>query len=399
MSSPGLTARMVLNMLRNIQIGEIRLITPAGEHQLQGLQQADLAPQTFEIRRWRAFERALRRGDIGFGESFMDGDWTTPDLPGLLRTLAANRQALDKAIVGHRWLLLLDRIGHLLRSNSTKRAKKNIEAHYDLGNDFYRLWLDPTMTYSSAIYTDREMRGELPTDLSGAQNRKMDRALSMLGPLGPESQTLEIGCGWGGLAMRRLQQPGRHVGITLSVEQKAWAEEHLAAEGLQDRCEIRLQDYRHTDGRFDGIVSIEMIEAVGEAYWPTYFNTLHRCLKPGGRAVVQAIVIRDDLFPRYRKGLDFIQKYIFPGGMLLSRQAIESVSAKANLRVVDEYAFGQHYARTLRDWYDRFNAKEDEIRALGFDDRFMAMWRFYLSYCEAGFYTGDLDVLQVCFER
>ena len=198
MSSPGLTARMVLNMLRNIQIGEIRLITPAGEHQLQGLQQADLAPQTFEIRRWRAFERALRRGDIGFGESFMDGDWTTPDLPGLLRTLAANRQALDKAIVGHRWLLLLDRIGHLLRSNSTKRAKKNIEAHYDLGNDFYRLWLDPTMTYSSAIYTDREMRGELPTDLSGAQNRKMDRALSMLGPLGPESQTLEIGCGWGG---------------------------------------------------------------------------------------------------------------------------------------------------------------------------------------------------------
>jgi cyclopropane-fatty-acyl-phospholipid synthase len=329
----------------------------------------------------------------------MDGDWTTPDLPGLLRTLAANRQALDKAIVGHRWLLLLDRIGHLLRSNSTKRAKKNIEAHYDLGNDFYRLWLDPTMTYSSAIYTDREMRGELPTDLSGAQNRKMDRALSMLGPLGPESQTLEIGCGWGGLAMRRLQQPGRHLGITLSVEQKAWAEEHLTAEGLQDRCEIRLQDYRHTDGRFDGIVSIEMIEAVGEAYWPTYFNTLHRCLKPGCRAVVQAIVIRDDLFPRYRKGLDFIQKYIFPGGMLLSRQAIESVSAKANLRVVDEYAFGQHYARTLRDWYDRFNAKEDEIRALGFDDRFMAMWRFYLSYCEAGFYTGDLDVLQVCFER
>lgn len=399
MSNPGITARMVLGMLRNIQLGEIRLITPAGEHQLQGVHQADLAPQTFEIRRWRAFERAIRRGDIGFGESFMDGDWTTPDLPGLLRTLAANRQALDKAFVGRRWLLLLDRIGHLLRSNSTKRAKKNIEAHYDLGNDFYRLWLDPTMTYSSAIYTDDEMRGDLATDLSGAQKRKMDRALSMLGPLGSQSQTLEIGCGWGGLAMRRLQQPGRHLGITLSSEQKAWADEHLAAEGLQDRCEIRLQDYRHTDGSFDGIVSIEMIEAVGEAYWPTYFNTLHRCLKPGGRAVVQAIVIRDDLFPRYRKGLDFIQKYIFPGGMLLSRQALEAVSSEAGLRLVDEFAFGQHYARTLRDWYDRFNNKEDEIRALGFDDRFMAMWRFYLSYCEAGFYTGDCDVLQVCFER
>ena len=227
----------------------------------------------------------------------------------------------------------------------------------------------------------------------------MDRALSMLGPLGPESQTLEIGCGWGGLAMRRLQQPGGHLGITLSTEQKAWADEHLAAEGLQGRCDIRLQDYRHTDGSFDGIVSIEMIEAVGEAYWPAYFNTLHRCLKPGGRAVVQAIVIRDDLFPRYRKGLDFIQKYIFPGGMLLSRQALEAVSSKAGLRLVDEFAFGQHYARTLRDWYDRFNAKEDDIRALGFDDRFMAMWRFYLSYCEAGFYTGDCDVLQVCFER
>lgn len=399
MSNPGITARMVLGMLRNIQLGEIRLITPAGEHQLQGVHQADLAPQTFEIRRWRAFERAIRRGDIGFGESFMDGDWTTPDLPGLLRTLAANRQALDKAFVGRRWLLLLDRIGHLLRSNSTKRAKKNIEAHYDLGNDFYRLWLDPTMTYSSAIYTDDEMRGDLATDLSGAQKRKMDRALSMLGPLGSQSQTLEIGCGWGGLAMRRLQQPGRHLGITLSGEQKAWANEHLAAEGLQDRCEIRLQDYRHTDGSFDGIVSIEMIEAVGEAYWPTYFNTLHRCLKPGGRAVVQAIVIRDDLFPRYRKGLDFIQKYIFPGGMLLSRQALEAVSSEAGLRLVDEFAFGQHYARTLRDWYDRFNNQEDEIRALGFDDRFMAMWRFYLSYCEAGFYTGDCDVLQVCFER
>ncbi|MFM1827068.1 MAG: hypothetical protein RLY67_449 [Pseudomonadota bacterium] len=395
-----LTARLVLGMLERLQVGQLRLVGPEGEFFFQGEKRAGLGAACLRIHDWSVFERAIKRGDIGFGEAFMEGLWSSPDLACLLKTLAANRQVIEKAILGNRWLLVLDRLAHLFRRNTIRQAKRNIEAHYDLGNDFYRIWLDATMTYSSALYTDAELTGQTSSDLEAAQYRKMDRALEMLGPLDESSQTLEIGCGWGALAQRRLSQmPGAHLGITLSTEQQAWAINALNEAGLTGRAEIRLQDYRVCQGQFDGIISIEMIEAVGESYWPTYFETLQRCLKPGKRAVIQAILIRDDLFDRYRSGHDFIQKYIFPGGMLLSTKAIREASHAAGLVIQDEFYFGHHYGKTLHDWLETFNQHEQEIRALGYDDRFLAMWRFYLAYCEAGFFSGDLEVVQVCLQR
>lgn len=394
----GPSARIVLAMLEKMSWGRLRLITPDGRHLQFGDPASSLPEASLVIHRWRALSRALHRGDVGFGEAFMDGDWSTSDLTHLLITLVQNRAALGSTIEGRPLLLLMDRLVRMLRRNTPRQARRNIAAHYDLGNDFYQLWLDPTMTYSSGLFAEEGLTSD-DAELLAAQNRKMDRALGLLGPLGPESRTLEIGCGWGGLTQRRLAQPGHHVGITLSTEQKAWAERLLGQAGLNERCEIRLQDYRDLEGVFDGIVSVEMIEAVGESFWPDYFQTLQRCLKPGGRAVIQAIVIREDLFADYRKGLDFIQKYIFPGGMLLTPSAITAGGQSVGLHQVDSFCFGAHYGRTLRAWLDRFNAQEEAVRGLGFDDRFLAMWRFYLAYCEAGFASGDLDVVQVCLEK
>lgn len=343
--------------------------------------------------------QAGTRGDIGFGEAYMRGDWSSPNLPGLLRLLVSNRGAIQSAIEGNPLLRIVDRLGHLLRANSLRQARRNIEAHYDLGNDFYQLWLDPTMTYSSALF-DRKGAWGQPVDLVRGQEQKMDRAIQALGPLGPGARTLEIGCGWGGLALRRLQKaPGSHLGITLSRQQRAWAESSLAGQGLAARAEIALTDYREVQGQFDGILSIEMIEAVGEDYWPVYFQTLKDRLKPGGRAVIQAITIDESLFDDYRSGTDFIQKYIFPGGMLLSAAKIEQQAGAKGLRVTDRFAFGQDYGRTLREWLGRFDSQREQIRALRFEERFIAMWRFYLAYCEAGFFSGDLDVVQVTLEH
>lgn len=400
---PSLKARLVMAMLTRLSEGELRLIDPNGDTQTFGqpTRTEHEGPLQAEVRLhdYKALDWALMRGDIGFAEGYMEGLWTTPDLPMLLKLLVANRHAVEKAIHGSKWALWLDRIQHVFfRANTLRQAKKNIEAHYDLGNDFYKLWLDPTMTYSSALFNQTGAWGE-SVDLEKGQHAKTERAIRMLGPLADNSQTLEIGCGWGGMALARLKQPGRHLGITLSSEQKAWADASLAEEGLGARGEIRLQDYRATQGEFDGILSIEMIEAVGETYWPTYFDTLHRCLKPGARAVVQVIVIRDELFDHYRSSMDFIQKYIFPGGMLLSPRQIDVQASKARLHILDRFSFGQDYARTLRCWLERFDQNLDGIRKLGFDSRFIAMWRYYLAYCEAGFRVEDLDVLQVTFER
>ncbi|MBM3375059.1 MAG: class I SAM-dependent methyltransferase [Betaproteobacteria bacterium] len=396
---PDWRAHIGLGLLKRLAIGRLHLTLPNGQTScIEGSQDPHAIEADLTLVRWAALSKAVARGDIGFGESYMEGDWSSRDLPSLLTLLARNRQAIAPALYGNRLLLWADRLQHLFRGNTKRQSKKNIQAHYDLGNDFYRLWLDETMTYSSAVFDQQGAWGQ-PVDLVAGQKAKIKRALMEVADgqnWSDTSELLEIGCGWGGLAVERLKSlPGRHLGITLSPAQKAWADALLDAHGLKSRCDIALQDYRDTTGQFDGIVSIEMIEAVGQSYWPAYFQTLRDRLKPGGRAVVQAILIDEELFRRYRDGTDFIQKYIFPGGMLLTRSEIARQAKDSGLICLREFSFGQDYGRTLREWLGRFDSVRGELQRQGMDDRFIAMWRFYLAYCEAGFRCGDLDVVQV----
>lgn len=395
----GFKEKCALRLLEKIQAGELHLTLPDGSvRSYQGTRLMD-GPAALRaelvIHDIEALSLAMSRGDIGFGEGYMRGLWSSPDLSQLLRCLVANRDAITHAIYGQWWATLLDQLRHLLRANRKSQAKKNIAAHYDLGNAFYREWLDPSMTYSSALF-DGAGCWERPVDLQEGQHRKIDRALSELGHkgLGDQSRVLEIGCGWGGLANRLLDQCGTsYKGLTLSVEQRQWANDVLARHG-HHRYEVALQDYRDEQGLYDGIVSIEMFEAVGEHYWDSYFATLKRCLKPDGRAVIQSITIDDRLFERYRHGTDFIQRYIFPGGMLPSPSAFAQHAARHGLHIRNTLWFGQDYARTLHLWARNFDQKCDVIRSMGFDEAFLRMWRFYLSYCEAGFAQGNINVAQ-----
>jgi cyclopropane-fatty-acyl-phospholipid synthase len=332
------------------------------------------------------FERALAHGDIGFAEGYMAGEWDCDSLGELLTLLAGNRETIARALHGSMWRLIGHRLRHLLRSNTRWGSRRNIRAHYDLGNDFYSAWLDPSMSYSSARFSSPD------EDLHAAQLNKYRSLLREMGVQAGQ-HLLEIGCGWGGLAEVACLEFGcRVTGLTLSPSQLAWSRERAANGGFDDRAEFHLRDYRDERGQYDHIVSIEMIEAVGERYWPTYFAQLQARLKRGGRIGIQAITIADELFANYRRGTDFIQRYIFPGGMLPSPNVIRQQTVRAGLRIVDQQAFGPAYARTLVCWRDAFEAKLDEIRAQGFDERFIRMWRFYLSYCEAGFRAGSTDV-------
>ncbi|TSE18367.1 Tuberculostearic acid methyltransferase UfaA1 [Tepidimonas alkaliphilus] len=388
--------RSVLRLLRQMRHGQLELRTPHGLTLRFGAAHAPAALHArLELHDWRVAAAALRRGDIGFAEGYLDGLWSTPDLAALLRVMLANRREIDAAIHGHWAGRLLYRLRHRLRRNSRAGSRRNIHAHYDLGNGFYRLWLDDTMTYSSAWFG-----GDFGQTLEQAQRAKMRRALRQAG-VTEGARVLEIGCGWGALAEMAAREFGaRVVGVTLSTEQLAHGMRRLAHAGLSERVELRLQDYRDiADGPFDAIVSIEMIEAVGQAYWPAYFDAVRRLLRPGGRACIQAIVIRDELFERYLRGTDFIQQYVFPGGCLLSRGEIRRQAARAGLQVRDELAFGADYAETLRRWRRAFLAQREAVRAQGFDERFVRLWTFYLAYCEAGFDAGDIDVVQVTLER
>ena len=330
----------------------------------------------------RLFARVLARGDIGFAEAYLDGWWESPDLTGVLALLARNREVLTRAVYGSWRQLLSARMRHWFNRNSRAGSKRNIMAHYDLGNAFYRLWLDPSMSYSAALY-----RAQDDGSLLAAQHAKYHRILDRLQAKAGEC-VLEIGCGWGGFAELAVQA-GLHVtGLTLSPAQLDWAQQRVPA------ADLRLQDYRDTQAQFDHLVSIEMFEAVGERWWPTYFSTVARALKPGGKALIQSITIRDDLFSAYRRGTDFIQQYIFPGGMLPSRSAFRRAAERQGLQVTDEFAFGLDYARTLAEWRAAFEAHWPQIAALGFDETFRRLWRFYLCYCEAGFLAGNIDVVQ-----
>ena len=372
-------AALVCTLLRKLRGGRLEMRLPDGTSQLFG--QGDKLVQ-LQVHDMALFGQVLARGDIGLAEAYLDGHWESPDLVALLALLADNRDTLRRAVYGSWRGLLAARLRHWRNGNTRSGSQRNIMAHYDLGNAFYALWLDPGMTYSSALY-----RAQDDGSLEGAQQAKYRRILERLRAV-PGQHVLEIGCGWGGLAELAVQD-GLHVtGLTLSPAQLAWAQQRVP------QADLRLQDYRDTTERFDHIVSIEMLEAVGERWWPTYFKTLARSLKPGGRAVIQSITIRDDLFGAYRKGTDFIQQYVFPGGMLPSRSAVRAAAAKQGLVVHDEHAFGLDYARTLAEWRQAFESRWPQIAALGFDEPFRRLWRFYLCYCEAGFRAGNVDVVQ-----
>jgi len=375
-----MSATLVLRTLQRLEDGRLELALPGGERRTFG---SAGARANLEVRSRAAFSRILRSGDIGFAEGYLEGEWTTSDLPGLLSLLAANREPLERPLYGSFLGRLAHRLLHLARANTRTGSRRNIAAHYDLGNEFYALWLDPSMTYSSALY-----QGDAARALGEAQRAKLERALERL-KLSAGARLLEIGCGWGSFAELAAQN-GHHVtGLTLSAEQLAYARRRLGAAAT-----IELRDYRDERGRYDAVVSIEMIEAVGERWWPAYFAKIAEVLPAGGRALVQAIVIRDDLFERYRAGSDFIQRYVFPGGMLPSPARFEFEAAAAGLRVAESHRFGPDYARTLAEWRRRFLARWEEARALGFDERFRRLWEFYLAYCQAGFATGSTDVVQ-----
>ncbi|MFY7865132.1 class I SAM-dependent methyltransferase [Roseateles sp.] len=390
-------ARTVFKLLSHLRHGSLDVQLPdGGSIHFGAAPGSDDSPRAaFRIRDWSVCAAALRSGDIGFAESYMAGHWSSPDLRALLELFLRNRAVLDEVIFGSWWGSALHRLRHLFNRNSRAGSRKNIHAHYDIGNDFYKLWLDPSMNYSSAWFD-----GNPKQSFTEAQNAKMSRALQECGVRAGD-RVLELGCGWGAVAETATRDFGAHLtGVTLSHEQLAWAHDRLQQAGLSERADLRLQDYRDiSDPAFDAIVSIEMFEAVGREYWDGYFKTVHAKLKPGGRACIQTITIRDDLFDRYSRSSDFIQQYIFPGGMLPSPSQFRAHANKAGLRISNELAFGQDYAQTLHLWRETFLRQEAKVREQGFDTRFVRLWEFYLAYCEAAFATGNTDVMQFTLQR
>ena len=393
------SARAVFALLRKLQIGVLDVQLFDGT-QLQFGQAREGEPRAaMRLLDWSVCAAVLKSGDIGLAESYIAGRWSTPDLVGLLKLLLANHAAIEGIVYGSRLGSLWYRVKHLLNRNSRQGSRKNIHAHYDIGNAFYSLWLDQTMNYSSAWFD-----GDPTQPMVQAQQAKMRRALRECRLL-PGQRLLEIGCGWGAVAELAAGEFGADVlGVTLSSEQLDYAQQRLQSSALTGRAELRLQDYRDLTrdtpaGGFDAIVSIEMFEAVGRAYWPGYFATLRHQLARGGRACVQSITIRDDLFERYARSTDFIQQYIFPGGMLPSPAVFRAEAARAGLVVVNELAFGADYAETLRRWRLRFLAQEAEVQQLGFDTRFLRTWEYYLSVCEAAFAAGNTSVVQFTLQH
>ena len=387
------SARAIVTLLRQLRVGTLDMQFPDGSQTRFG--PGDEPRAAMRLNNWDVCGAALKSGDIGFAESWIAGSWSSPDLVALLKLFIANRDAVEKVIYGTWWGSLLYRVKHLLNRNSRQGSKKNIHAHYDLGNAFYREWLDETMNYSSALF-----EGDLGQPMAQAQGAKVRRALRECG-VQPGQRLLEIGCGWGALAETAAVEFGvRVTGVTLSTEQLAYAQARQREAGVDAQVDLRLQDYRDIqDEPFDAIASIEMFEAVGREYWDSFFATLRHKLKPGGRACIQTITIRDDLFERYVSGTDFIQQYIFPGGLLPSASMFKAEARKAGLEVVNELAFGPDYAETLRRWRTDFLARDGQLHQLGFDARFMRIWEFYLAYCEAAFDTGNTNVVQFTLRK
>ena len=367
--------------LSRLEAGRLEFIAPNGEVTFAGGKTPGPNAR-FHIQDWDVIRRVMARGDIGLGEEFIAGSWETDNVENLISLFLLNLDHLEKFSDGN----LINRLGFvihnaLVRRNSIAGSERNIKAHYDVGNDFYSLWLDKSMTYSSALYRNTDALYE-------AQQNKYDRILSKFDKA--KANVLEIGCGWGGFAERAAGADHHVTGLTISPSQHKFASERLGA-----KAEIRFEDYRKSKGTFDQIVSIEMFEAVGEHYWPQYFATVAERLKQGGRAVIQTITIRDELFSGYRSRSDFIRHYVFPGGMLPSLARFREEAERAGLKFADAFSFGKDYARTLRDWSTRMQEKSSEIMALGHDQQFLRNWEFYLGICAASFNVARTDVVQV----
>ncbi len=377
----------------NWTFGRLTVLLPNGAtHTLDGPQPGPAA--VFDIKDYRFARRVLASGDIGFAEGYMAGEWESPHLAALLESFAHNYEHIQRLFDGNPLVRALNWLSHKRRRNSRSGSKKNIHAHYDLGNAFYASWLDATMTYSSARFTRAGMA------LDAAQREKY-ASLARIMDLQSGQSVLEIGCGWGGFAEFAAKEVGARVtAITISREQFDFARQRMFNAGLSDRVEIQLIDYRDVLGRFDRVASVEMFEAVGQEYWPAYFDKIHDVLEPGGRAGLQIITIEDALFDDYNRRTDFIQKYIFPGGMLPSEERLKPVIDQAGLGWREVERFGQDYADTLNLWDERFQDAWDDIRRIsGFDERFRRLWRFYLAYCEAGFRSKRTDVIQLGLSR
>jgi cyclopropane-fatty-acyl-phospholipid synthase len=373
---------------RNWIYGVFIIVLPSGQRlRVQG---SEPGPEgVLQIRNYNSLKRVLSAGSIGFAEGYMAGEWDTPDLHALLEVFSMNLDRLSGLLRANPVVRAFNAIGHAMHANSRSGSRRNIMAHYDLGNAFYEKWLDPSLSYSSALF-------ETPNQaLEGAQRNKY-ASLAQRMELSSGQHVLEIGCGWGGFAEFAAKEVGAQVtGITISPAQHEFARRRMFEQGLAEKADIQLIDYRDVRGAFDRVASIEMFEAVGERYWPAYFGKIAEVLKSGGRAGLQIITIRDDLFPHYRSTVDFIQRYVFPGGMLPSEDRLREEVAHARLGWKNVARFGQDYARTLGQWADRFQQAWDDIAPLGFDERFQRLWHFYLSYCRAGFITARTNVIQL----
>ena len=382
----------VLAMLQNMEHGQLDIELPDGRiFRVTGEKPGPSA--MLQVRHPDLFARLIREGDLGFSDAYLDEWWTTPDLQAFMDLIHMGDDTVYDGFPGIGLVRAYEKLRFWLQRNHKAQARKNISYHYDLGNEFYKLWLDDTMTYSSAYFeTGQE-------SLENAQTAKYAQLVDQMG-VSPGDHILEVGCGWGGFAEYAARERGLRVtGLTISQEQLNFARERIEKAGLSGKVTLKLQDYRDETGYYDGIASIEMFEAVGEKYWPVYFNTLRERLKPGRNATLQIITVGDHRWDVYKRGVDFIQKYIFPGGMLPCPSILREQVETAGLRIVRSVEFGASYDITLRSWHETFNAKWDQISEMGFDDRFRRMWNFYLTSCAAAFENATCDVTQITVSR
>ena len=382
----------VFGMADKLRKGRVDFVLPDGRRfRAEGPEPGPVAE--VHVHNTDLFTRLIREGDLGFSDAYLDGWWSTPDLQAFMDFVHTDNNEVYDGFPAMNLIKWYEQLRFWLQSNSKRQAKKNISYHYDLGNDFYALWLDETMTYSSALFET----GQESTEK--AQIAKYESMVDQIG-VQPGDHVLEIGCGWGGFAEYAAKERGLHVtGLTISEEQYKYAVDRIAKAGLSDRVTFKLQDYRDETGQYDGIASIEMFEAVGQKYWPTYFSSVRNCLKPGKNATLQIITVEDSRWEVYNRGVDFIQKYIFPGGMLPSPSVLRKEIEKAGLHVAQSIEFGESYSQTLRRWHETFNEKWEQVAKLGFDDRFRRMWNFYLTSCASTFHGGQCDVTQITITR
>tara|TARA_B100000405_G_scaffold138551_1_gene96986 strand:+ start:439 stop:1656 length:1218 start_codon:yes stop_codon:yes gene_type:complete len=382
----------VFDLVGKLNSGRVDFILPDGRRfRAEGSKPGPVAEVT--INNPDVFARLVREGDLGFCDAYLDGWWTTPDLQAFMDFIHADNDDMYDGFPGMALVRAWEKARFWFQSNTKRQALKNISYHYDLGNDFYSLWLDETMTYSSALFN---------TSQESLEKAQIAKYASMVDQMGvkPGDHVLEIGCGWGGFAEYAAKERGLKVtGLTISKEQLDYANKRIKSKGLSDKVNLKLQDYRDETGVYDGVASIEMFEAVGEKYWPVYFDKIKQCLKPGKQATLQIITIQDARWDVYRKSVDFIQKYIFPGGMLPSPSVLRQEIHRAGLSVQHSIEFGKSYSQTLRRWFEVFNNKWDNISAMGFDDRFRRMWNFYLTSCAATFESGNCDVTQITLQK